>query len=136
MTQQPNHPPKAEERAFFRSAAALLAVVVGVALCVKAGIPLLVPAAYLVGVFSLERPTSSHRYIIVLCGFVAVAIAVGIIWAKMSRGGAIGGLLVACGLIFAALGAYADHRPRTLVRELIVFMHDGYPGTCEPAICT
>lgn len=104
MIKQPNHPPKAEENAFLRSSAALFAVAIGVALCVKAGIPLLVPAAYLVGVFSLERPASTRRYIIVLCGFVTVAIAVAIIWTKMSHSGAMGGLLVACGLIFAALG--------------------------------
>jgi hypothetical protein len=115
MTQEPNHPPAAEERAFLRSAAALLAVVVGVALCVKAGIPLLVPAAYLVGVFSLERQTTTQGYIFVLGGFVAVAIAIGFIWSSMAHVGFVHGLLVTCGLIFAALGRL--RRPPTAITK-------------------
>ncbi|HUA07951.1 MAG TPA: hypothetical protein VMA98_01680 [Candidatus Acidoferrales bacterium] len=104
MIQGPSHPPTAGERAFLRSSAALLSVAVGVALCVKAGIPLLVPAAYLVGVFSLERQTSTLGYIFVLAGFIAVAIAIGFIWSSMAHVGYVHGLLVTCGLIFAALG--------------------------------
>lgn len=94
----------AEGRAFLRTSAGLIVVIAGVALCVKAGAPLLIPAAFLVLLLTLERPNSPKRYLITICGFIVLAIAVGVTWTIVMHATALGGLLVTCGLIFATLG--------------------------------
>ena len=94
----------AEGRVFLRTSAGLIAVIAGVAVCVKAGAPLLIPAAFLVLLLALERPKSPKLYLITICGFIVLAIAVGVTWAIVMHATAPGALLITCGLIFAMLG--------------------------------
>lgn len=91
------------ERSRIRSFAAFVALVAGVALCVRAGAPLLIPAAFVVLLLPFEQTQTRLRYVSLLAGAVALAVLCAVIWATTTHRPALECILVASGLIFAAL---------------------------------
>lgn len=93
-----------ENRNVTRSVLGLVAVAVGVALCIRGGISLLVPGAFLVALMPFQKTTSTRRYLLLLSGSMFVAIAVGAVYTALSHKAITFATLVSCGLIFIALG--------------------------------
>jgi hypothetical protein len=102
VTVQPN--PTPEERNVARSLLGLVAIAVGVALCIHGGASMLIPAAYLVALMPLRRIPSTRGYLLILSGSLVVAIGVGSAYAVVAHKATPDAVLIACGLIFIAVG--------------------------------
>lgn len=102
MTVQADPSPEGHNVA--RSALGLVAVAVGVALCIRGGASLLIPAAYLVALMPFRRITSTRKYLLILSGCLVVAMAVGVAYAIVAHKATSYAIMIACGLIFIAIG--------------------------------
>ena len=93
-----------EHRCMLRSAFRFVALVAGVALCIKAGTNPLIPAAYVVAVFAMERQPTMQRYLVVLAAGVIAAGTIAIAYVLLAHRQPVDGLIVACGLILVCAG--------------------------------
>ena len=100
----PQADPSPEERNFARSALGLVAIAAGVALCIRGGASPLIPAAYLVALMPFRRIASTRKYLLILSGSLMVAIVVGVAYATVAHKAASYATMIACGLIFIAIG--------------------------------
>ena len=94
----------AERRRVLRLSAGFVAVVAGVALCIRAGASALIPFAFLIALLPLERTKSSRQYILTLSVCVGISITIGIVYAVLAHKSALTGILLSCGLIFVSIG--------------------------------
>ena len=94
-----------------RTVGGFVALAAGVALCVKAGTNLLIPAAYVVAVFAVERQPSTQRYLLVLSLGMVVAVATAVAYASLAHRSTYDGIIVACGLILVCIGRLRRNTP-------------------------
>lgn len=93
-----------ERRRLLRFSAGFIAVVAGVALCLRAGASALIPFAFLIVLLPLERTKSSRQYVLTLLVCVGIAITIGIVYTAVAHRSALTGILLSCGLIFVSIG--------------------------------
>jgi hypothetical protein len=82
-----------------RSGAAFVAMVAGVALCVRGGAPLLLPAAALVALLAVPRPSRRSSYLALLIGGTLLAVAIGIGYGLVTHAMGLPQVLVSSGLV-------------------------------------
>jgi hypothetical protein len=87
-----------------RSTFGFVALVAGVALCIKAGTNPLIPAAYVVAVFALERQPTMQRCLLVLAAGIIAAGTIAVAYVLLAHRHPVDGLIVACGLILVCAG--------------------------------
>ncbi|MDE2482071.1 MAG: hypothetical protein KGN02_07765 [bacterium] len=92
-----------ETQGALRSFAAFIAMVAGVALCVRAHAPLVLPAAFLLVAIIVPRPKTSLQFVGCVCGFVATAIAVGILFVRLAGDNVETAVMLTGGLVLATL---------------------------------
>jgi hypothetical protein len=102
---KPQEPPDSDERRrILRFSSGLVAVVAGVALCIRAGASALIPFAFLVALMPFERTKSPRQYILRLLVCVGIAVAIGIAYTEVAHKSAMTGVSISCGLIFISIG--------------------------------
>ena len=78
-------------------------MVAGIAVAIRAGASLSVPAAYLVALLPFQR-LSTSRYLSLLSLSIVIAIAVGIGYYVIAHRDSLSAILIACGLVLIAVG--------------------------------
>lgn len=95
---------QAEANDLFRSGARLAMLVAGIALCIRAGVSLLVPAAYLVALIPLKNTTSTRQYLLLVPVFLSAGLVAGIIYYIAFHKDFVATMLFGCGFALVGLG--------------------------------